>query len=251
MQGTGWFAFTASFGISLPYSVKLGSVMSVPDIEADENIASTVTSILTGETGRKELLCKEDLPMSASQRVLVIGDIHGELEKLVTVFRDAGLLDEALSWRGGSSTVWFMGDFFDRGPDGIAVVDFIMRLQQEATTAGGSIHSLLGNHEVLILSAHRFAKAPAGGPGGTFYSAWKGNGGQDTDLANLTPGHMEWIMNLPAMALSRDRLLIHADSALYMDYGSSVEEVNQAITSLLRSDDISEWDLLLDEFTRR
>lgn len=143
------------------------------------------------------------------------------------------------------------GDFFDRGPDGIAVVDFIMHLQQEATTAGGSIHSLLGNHEVLILSAHRFAKSPAGGPGGTFYSAWKGNGGQDTDLAKLTPGHIEWIMNLPAMALSRDRLLIHADSALYMDYGSSVEEVNQAITSLLRSDDISEWDLLLDEFTRR
>ncbi len=58
-------------------------------------------------------------------------------------------------------------------------------------------------------------------------------------------------MNLPAMAQSEDRLLIHADSALYMEYGFSVEEVNQAITSLLRGDDISEWDLLLDEFTRR
>ncbi len=189
--------------------------------------------------------------MSAPQRVLIIGDIHGEFEKLVTVLRKARLVDEALTWCGGSATVWFMGDFFDRGPDGIAVVDLVMHLQQEAQAAGGNVHSLLGNHEVAILSAHRFAESPAGGPGGTFYSAWKGNGGQDADLAKLTPGHIEWMMNLPAMAQSEDRLLIHADSALYMEYGFSVEEVNQAITSLLRGDDISEWDLLLDEFTRR
>ena len=49
--------------------------------------------------------------MSATQRVLVIGDIHGEFEKLVAVLRKADLVDEACSWCGSTATVWFMGDF--------------------------------------------------------------------------------------------------------------------------------------------
>src|SRR5258708_32871902 len=148
--------------------------------------------------------------MSATQRVLVIGDIHGEFEKLVAVLRKADLVDEAFSWRGSTATVWFMGDFLDRGPDGIAVVDLVMRLQQEAQAAGGRIHSLLGNHEVAILSAYRFAESPAGGPGGTFYSAWKGHGGQEADLAKLTPRHIEWIMKLPPLGPRYYPLLPHS-----------------------------------------
>jgi Calcineurin-like phosphoesterase len=189
---------------------------------------------------------------ATTQRIFFIGDIHGEFDALVTLLRRAGLVDEeALTWSGGTTMLWFMGDFFDRGPDGIAVVELIMRLQQEALIVGGSVQSLLGNHEVLIMSAQRFANQPARGPGGTFYSAWKGNGGQDSNLRRLMPKHIEWMTNLPAMAYVEDRLLIHADSTFYMDYGNSMSEVNQAIAAMLHSYDDGEWDLLLDEFTRR
>ena len=190
--------------------------------------------------------------MSITQRIFVIGDIHGELDALAALLRQAGLIDEiSLFWCGDTATVWFLGDFFDRGPDGIAVIDLIMRLQQEAQSVGGTVQSLLGNHEVALLSAYRFADQSARGPGGTFYSAWKGNGGQDTDLARLTSKHIEWITNLPAMAYVEDRLLIHADSTFYMDYGNSIDEVNQAIAAILNDNNSVEWDLLLDEFTRR
>ncbi|HJT57830.1 MAG TPA: metallophosphoesterase, partial [Ktedonobacteraceae bacterium] len=104
--------------------------------------------------------------MSNDSRIYVIGDIHGQFEKLTSLLRNAELVDDSLSWIGGTAKLWFMGDFFDRGPDGVAAVDLVMRLQQEAQIAGGRVESLLGNHEVLILAAQRFGEQSAGGPGG-------------------------------------------------------------------------------------
>jgi hypothetical protein len=192
--------------------------------------------------------------MNMPQHICVIGDIHGQFDKLVILLRNATLIDEDLLWCGSTATVWFLGDFFDRGPDGIAVVNLIMSLQQQALAVGGNIHSLLGNHEVALLAARRFGKQPAGGPGGTFgtfYSVWKYNGGHESDLEQLTPDHITWITNLPAMAHCGDRLLVHADSSFYINYGHSVEEVNQSFRQVLGGNDASEWDLLLDEFNRR
>jgi hypothetical protein len=93
---------------------------------------------------------KQERLMQTAQRVYVIGDIHGQLQKLTKLLRDARLIDSSLAWSGGNATIWFMGDFVDRGPDGIAVIDLVMRLQQEAARAGGSICSILGNHEMLF-----------------------------------------------------------------------------------------------------
>ena len=39
----------------------------------------------------------------------------------------------------------------DRGADSRRVMDLLMRLEQEAARAGGRVHLLLGNHEVMNL----------------------------------------------------------------------------------------------------
>lgn len=124
--------------------------------------------------------------MNANERIYVIGDVHGQFEKLARLLRDTKLVGNTLSWTGGSAILWFMGDFFDRGPDGIEVVDMVMRLQSEATAAGGRVESLLGNHEVVLLAARRFGTRATTGPGGNFVADWEYNGGCDTDLARIT-----------------------------------------------------------------
>jgi len=43
------------------------------------------------------------------------------------------------------------GDLVDRGPDDRAILDLVRRLQKEAKSAGGAVHALLGNHEVMNL----------------------------------------------------------------------------------------------------
>jgi hypothetical protein len=188
--------------------------------------------------------------MHETGEVYIIGDVHGQYRKLLGLLRDAGLIDGNQAWAGGPASLWFLGDFCDRGPDGIGVVDLVMRLQAEATEAGGQVGALLGNHEVLILAAAHFG-SPLTGQGAVFMFEWQRNGGQTEDLARLTPRHIDWISNLPAMALVADRLLIHADALLYLDYGATIDEVNAAFRAVLASRDMDAYDRFLGEFSAR
>lgn len=180
----------------------------------------------------------------------IIGDIHGQFEKLTRLLRDAELIDDEFGWLGGAARLWFIGDFFDRGPGAIEAIDLIMRLQAEAADAGGQVEALLGNHEPLILAAQRFGETRTA-RSGTFLWSWRRNGGNDEDLARLTPKHAEWLSSLPAMALVDDLLLIHADATFYTSYGATIDAVNRALHDLLHSDDPPAWDRLLDQFGER
>src|SRR5256714_11905079 len=128
------------------------------------------------------------MQIPSSQPIYIIGDVHGHLKKLVKLLQDVQLIDAEHSWKAGTATLWFMGDFVDRGPDGIAVLDLVMRLQVEAAAAGGSVASLLGNHEMLLLAAYRFGRRSTG-LGSNFLSLCEQNGGKSKDIPSLTTGH--------------------------------------------------------------
>ena len=184
--------------------------------------------------------------------VYVIGDLHGHYDKFVELLQKAGLIDQELRWSGGNATLCCMGDFTDRGPDGIGCIDLIMRLQQEAKESDGELIALLGNHEPLLLAAYRFgAVAEPDDEGKIFLVNWLQNGGTQSDLERLTDAQAGWISSLPAMALVGDWLLIHADSVIYVNYGASIEEVNSAFRTLLQSDDATLWSTLLTQFSER
>jgi hypothetical protein len=142
-----------------------------------------------------------------------------------------------------------MGDFFDRGPDGIGVTELVMRLQAEAQRRGGRVLAILGNHDFMILAAYRFGTQFSGGAGGNFIEDWKLNGGNTDDLKRLNKRHVEWLLALPAMAALSDALLLHADATFYMDYGLSIDEVNTAFKRVLHHGDAEAWDKLLGAFS--
>ncbi|HLW02672.1 MAG TPA: metallophosphoesterase family protein [Ktedonobacterales bacterium] len=189
--------------------------------------------------------------MTADEPVYVIGDIHGQLGKLIALLRGAGLATDRLSWAAGAATLWFMGDFFDRGPDGLGVLDLVMRLQREAAVAGGQVASLLGNHEVMLLAAQRFAGRPRFTRGYQLKRTWEEAGGVVRDLAGLTPQHIDWLTDLPAMALVGGHLFMHANALFYREYGSSVEAVNAAIRKILQGEDAPVWARLIAGFRTR
>jgi hypothetical protein len=175
----------------------------------------------------------------------VMGDVHGYLEVMVRHLVNAGLATTDGEWRGGVNALWFMGDFTDRGPDGVGTIEFVMRLQEDAAKKGGQVGALLGNHDVGILTAKLFPNAPTMGPGGTFYADWERNRGTVADLPRLETRHIDWLRNLPAMALVGDRLLLHADAMFYLHYGDTLEKVNSVVREKLNGSDTEEWDRLL------
>ena len=83
------------------------------------------------------------------ERVIAVGDVHGDYEQLVAVLQSAGVIDREEKWIGGKTHLVQTGDMLDRGPDSRKVMDLLMRLEGEASKAGGRVHVLIGNHEAM------------------------------------------------------------------------------------------------------
>jgi len=85
------------------------------------------------------------------ERIVAVSDIHGAYDALIETLQVAEVIDEDLAWSGGKTHFVITGDLLDRGPDSRLVMDLIMRLEHEAPLAGGRVHQLIGNHEVMNL----------------------------------------------------------------------------------------------------
>ncbi len=86
---------------------------------------------------------------SGVDRIVAVGDVHGDFNQFVTVLRQAGVIDSRNRWIGGRTHLVQTGDVPDRGPDTRKVMDLLMDLTPDAEKAGGRVHALIGNHEVM------------------------------------------------------------------------------------------------------
>jgi hypothetical protein len=194
-----------------------------------------------------------------SDSVAAVGDVHGCVAPLREALYRAGYIDERERWVAEESRLWFLGDLTDRGPDGVGVLDLVMSLQAQAADHGGEVGCLLGNHELMLLAAHlpdgrrlRLMQDGVDDAHALFRERWLGNGGQDADSSRLTDEHLLWISRLPAMARVGDHLLVHADTVGYLEFGKSVETVNEGIADLLADPvDVEEIDRLTHLMTKR
>lgn len=173
----------------------------------------------------------------------VVGDVHGHRAELVAALRAAGLLDADGAWSGGHATLWFLGDFVDRGPDGIGVIDLVMRLAGEAAAAGGRVDTLLGNHEILLLGMHKFGdtEVPSDFGPRSFARSWEMNGGLTSDQDAITDEHVRWLVERPVVTLLGEHLVMHSDTMEYLGWGQDIDEINTAVREILESDDLVEW----------
>jgi len=72
----------------------------------------------------------------------VIGDIHGQYDKLVELLEKMEYQQSVGVWRHAKRTAIFVGDLIDRGPGQVKTVELV-----RAMVAAGSARCILGNHE--------------------------------------------------------------------------------------------------------
>jgi hypothetical protein len=89
------------------------------------------------------------LTRAPPERLVAIGDLHGDLDHARRALRLAGAIDDRDRWVGGRMMVVQTGDAIDRGDDDRAILDLIEALSRQAAAAGGEIIALLGNHEIM------------------------------------------------------------------------------------------------------
>lgn len=72
----------------------------------------------------------------------IIGDVHGQFDKLIALLTHLGYRDNGGAWRHPDRSVIFVGDLIDRGPKQLATVDLVRRM-----VVAGSARCVMGNHE--------------------------------------------------------------------------------------------------------
>ncbi len=86
------------------------------------------------------------------KKIMVIGDIHGGYDSLLVFLRNNGIIDTGLNWTWGKGHLVFLGDIFDRGEKVTEAFWLIYRLDDQAGKAGGAVHLILGNHEIMVMN---------------------------------------------------------------------------------------------------
>jgi serine/threonine protein phosphatase 1 len=108
--------------------------------------------------------------VTPGSRVYAVGDCHGCLEALCAL-REAIIVDsdraDAAGPRASRRVVVYLGDYIDRGPDSVGVLDLLIG---EPLAGFETIH-LMGNHEAFMRGFL---------DGEDVASAWLMNGGEET-----------------------------------------------------------------------
>lgn len=146
------------------------------------------------------------------RRRIAIGDVHGCMHTLKY------LTEYKLRIQPGD-TVYFLGDYVDRGPDSKGVIDYILDLKN----SGVQVEALKGNHEDMMLRA---LKNPL-----DELDIWVMNGGRQTlesyglqdvpwneispDL--FDPTHIGFLNGLKHYIRTKDFYLVHAGLNFYAD----------------------------------
>ena len=179
---------------------------------------------------------------SAPSRVVAIGDIHGDMGALRQAFQLAGATNASGEWIGGPLTIVQMGDLIGRSDDERQVLDFIFDIQRKAARAGGTVHALIGNHEVFGGRLDNQAVGPNPFP------AWESVQGLRRDDprllhllpherargAALLPGgpYARQIAAFPVVLKIRDTVFVHGGVVpRWASYG--VERINQEVRQWL------------------
>ncbi|HPS64194.1 MAG TPA: metallophosphoesterase, partial [Ignavibacteria bacterium] len=84
-------------------------------------------------------------------KMLMVSDIEGNFNGFQMILKGAGVIDENFRWTFGAGHLVIDGDMFDRSLNVTECLWLIYKLEGEAENAGGKVHFVMGNHDVMNL----------------------------------------------------------------------------------------------------
>lgn len=122
---------------------------------AKNGISLQVNTDVPGKTFTVQLkpqLANEKSEYNGVKKMLAISDIEGGFAALRKLLQGNGVIDDNFNWTYGKDHLVLIGDFVDRGTMVTEVLWFIYMLEGKAKAAGGHVHYILGNHEIMNMS---------------------------------------------------------------------------------------------------
>jgi len=162
------------------------------------------------------------------EKLIAVSDIEGNFNGFYSFLVGNRVMNEQYEWTFGNGHLVLIGDFFDRGQNVTAVLWLIYSLEAKAEAAGGKIHFILGNHEVMNIQADiRYVKekyiavAQQISERDGIREAYKQLYSAESDLGR-------WLRTKNVMEKIGDHLFVHAGlHPEILDYDISIREVNR------------------------
>ncbi len=87
----------------------------------------------------------------APKKLMAISDLEGNYTNTVRFLKNAKVIDAQGHWAWKDGHLVLIGDLVDRGYQVTELMWLLRRLEREAQAAGGELHYILGNHEVMVM----------------------------------------------------------------------------------------------------
>ncbi len=136
--------------------------------------------------------------------IVVVSDIHGQYDLMVALLKNHGVINENLDWGFGKGHLVINGDIMDRGDKVTEILWLAYKLEHQALKAGGRLHFLVGNHELMVAKDDLRYLHPK------YLTA--------AEIMGITVGELYgfnsvlgiWVRQRPAIVTINDLLFVHA-----------------------------------------
>jgi len=172
--------------------------------------------------------------------IAVITDVHGQYNQYLNQLKANGIIDKNLNWKFGRGHLVYLGDAFDRGDGVTEVLWHLFSLEKQASKAGGMVHFILGNHELMVLDEdlryinkkYQKVETIAGIKYSGLYSA------------NSVLG--KWLRSKPVMVTINDIIFVHGGiSPDLVHRNLNIRQINQIFSDSIVGKDI--WSAVENE----
>jgi hypothetical protein len=160
--------------------------------------------------------------------IAVISDIHGEYEIYKNLLINNGIIDTDLNWKFGRGHLVVLGDVFDRGDNVTEVLWHLFGLEKQAARAGGRVHLILGNHELMVLGRITGYISPK------YRSVENIAGRYYCDLYTENSVLGKWLRTKPVIISINDILFVHAGLSIEMMHRDmKPEKINRLFSNYI------------------
>ncbi|MBO9565446.1 MAG: metallophosphoesterase [Niastella sp.] len=156
------------------------------------------------------------------KKLLALSDIEGNFGPFRQLLQANKVIDEQYNWTFGNGHLVFAGDMFDRGNQVTECLWLIYSLEEKAKAAGGMVHFILGNHEIMNLQGdHRYVQ-------GKYNKSAELMGKSLTDLYGEDSELGRWLRTKNIVEKIGDMLFTHGGISREINQlPISIEEINQ------------------------
>lgn len=151
----------------------------------------------------QDKLTNDKPEVSRAKKMLIFSDIEGEFGMMRKFLQANKVIDDQFKWIFGDGHLLLVGDFVDRGKQVTEVLWLIYSLEAQARAAGGDVHYVLGNHEIMNLSGDlRYLNAKYQRSAQLMNKPYTSLLGEDTELG-------QWFRSKNVALKMGDILLVH------------------------------------------